>query len=121
MGWLGKRSGAAAATPPRASRPGPVAAITTTVPTCIKSPHACATPRSGVPGTCRAPGLAAQLPEELGDLHQPGRRDRVADAEQSAGRQHGRSPSRAVTPSRAASGAFPLSKSSSPSRWCSSL
>ena len=31
-------------------------------------------------------GLAAQLPEELGDLHQAGRGDRVADAEQPAAR-----------------------------------
>src|SRR5256712_8141716 len=28
---------------------------TATVPTCITSPQACATPRSGFPGTCRAP------------------------------------------------------------------
>ena len=33
----------------------PSVPMTTTVPTCIRSPHACATPRSGVPGTCRAP------------------------------------------------------------------
>ena len=28
---------------------------TATVPICIRSPQACATPRSGFPGTCRAP------------------------------------------------------------------
>ena len=79
-------------------------------------------PALGRAGDLPRPGVAAELPEELGDLHQPGGGDRVADAR--AGPplgQQGRSPSRAVTPAAAASGALPLSKSCSPSRWCSSL
>ena len=66
-------------------------------------------------------GLAAKLPEQLGDLHQPGRRDRVADAEQPARRAARQVAVARRDAVRAASGAFPLSNSSSPSRWCSSL
>ena len=40
----------------------------------------------GRPGDLALAGLAAQLPEELGDLHQAGGRDRVADPEQPAAR-----------------------------------
>ena len=43
----------------------------------------------GRPGHLARAGLAAELPEELGDLHQAGRRDRVADAEQAAARARG--------------------------------
>ena len=41
-------------------------------------------PALGRAGDLAGAGLAAQLPEELGDLHQAGRGDRVADAQQPA-------------------------------------
>ena len=86
--WDGWASGAGPPPPPRRAPAGPApsAAMTTTVPDLHQVSPRLRHTALGRAGHLPSAGLAAQLPEELGDLHQPGRRDRVADAEQPARR-----------------------------------
>src|SRR5919106_310553 len=95
--------------------------ITTTVPTCMRSPHAWATPLRGSPGTCRLPAWPDSCQYSSAIFISPAAAMGLPTPSNPPEGVDGRSPSRFRTPSLMASGAFPLSNSMSPSRWWSSL
>src|ERR671918_1699161 len=95
--------------------------ITTTVPTCMRSPQAWATPLRGSPGTCRFPAWPESCQYSSAIFISPAAAIGLPTPRSPPLGVDGRSPSRLRTPSFMASGALPLSNRRSPSRWWSSL